>query len=74
MDFISAYTFRKYTNIQLYEIHPVELELFHASGQTDASKLIAAVRKFEKVAKMIGKLKCSGRYGMHFLQKCQRFG
>jgi hypothetical protein len=31
------------------------------------------MRSFAKVAKMIGKLKCSGRYGMHFVTEVSTF-
>ena len=33
------------------EIRPVGAELFHADGQTDMTKLIAAFRSFAKAAK-----------------------
>jgi len=37
------------------------------SGQTDTKKLIVSLRNFAKAAKMFGKLKCSGRYGIRFV-------
>jgi hypothetical protein len=67
------YFFEKYLYIHLYETRPVGLELFHVSGQTDMTKLLFAVRNFAKAAKMIGKLRCSGRYGMHFVTEVPTF-
>jgi hypothetical protein len=58
--------FEKYSNIHLYEIRPGEI---HVSGQTDTTKLIVALRNFAKAAKMIGKFRCSGSYGMHFVRE-----
>jgi len=35
--------------------------------QTDQTKLIVTLRTFAKGAKMFGKLRCSGRYGIQFV-------
>ena len=43
------------------------------AGQKDVTKLIDALRDFVKAAKMFGKLRCSGRYGMHFVTEVPTF-
>jgi hypothetical protein len=53
--------FEKYSNA-LMTIHPVGAELFHADGQTDMTKLIAAFRNFANAPKnpyhVSGKVHC----------------
>jgi len=71
--YFCMYFSKKYSNIHLYEIRPVELELFHVSGQTDTTKPIIALRNFAKVVKMIGKLRCYGTYGVNFVTEVSTF-